>query len=95
MDISALLVSLISGGIGGNILGAAWKDKSLGAMGNTIAGLIGGAAGTYIAQAVGLLNSLGLGDMTVNSIMGNAGSGAVGGVILTAIAGIIKGAMKK
>lgn len=95
MDIVSTLISLISGGVGGNIAGAAWKDKSLGAIGNTIAGVIGGAAGAYLMQAVGVLNSLGLGDMTVSSILGNVGSSAVGGAILTAIVGMIKSSMSK
>ena len=93
MDIVSTLISLISGGIGGNILGSAWKDKSLGAIGNSIAGVIGGAAGAYIMQAVGILNTLGLGSMSVNSLLGNVGSSAVGGAILTAIVGLIKSSM--
>ena len=93
MDIVGTLISLISGGVGGNILGAAWKDKSLGAIGNSIAGLIGGAAGAYIMQAVGVLNTLGLGDMSVSSLAGNVGSSAIGGAILTAIVGMIKNSM--
>lgn len=95
MDMVTLVTNLISGLIGGNLLGAAWKEKSLGAIGNSIAGLIGGAAGGYIAQAVGVLNSMGMADMTVGSILGNVGSGVVGGAVLTAIFGIIKKAVSK
>ncbi|WP_028388405.1 hypothetical protein [Legionella fairfieldensis] len=93
MDIVGMLVNLVSGGVGGNILGAAWKEKSLGAIGNTIAGLVGGVAGTYIMQAVGVLNSLGLGNMSVSSLLGNVGSSAVSGAVLTAIVGLIKNSM--
>lgn len=95
MDLVSALISLISGGIGGNILGAAWKEKSLGAIGNSIAGAIGGVAGAYISQAVGLLTTLGLADMTIGSMLGNAGSSAVGGIVLTGIVGLIKSAMSK
>ncbi len=95
MDIVGLLVNLVSGGVGGNIAGAAWKDKSLGALGNTIAGLIGGAGGAYIMQAVGLLNSIGMANMSVSSILGSIGSSAVGGAVLTAIVGMIKSSMNK
>lgn len=95
MDIVGLLINLVSGLVGGNILGGAWKDKSLGAIGNSIAGLIGGAAGGYIMQAMGMLNSVGLGDMTVSSLLGNIGSAGVGGAILTAIIGMIKKSMTK
>ena len=93
MDIVGVLISLISGGVGGNIAGAFLKGKSLGAIGNTIAGLVGGAAGGYILQAVGFLNSMGLGDMSVGSMLGNIGTSGVSGAILTAIVGLIKSSM--
>ena len=93
MDVVGLIVNLVSGGIGGNILGAAWKEKTLGALGNTIAGAIGGVAGTYILTAVGVLNSLGLGDMSIGTLASGAGTSAVSGVVLTAIVGMIKSAI--
>lgn len=37
MDIVGLLISVISGAVGGNIAGAAMQDKSLGTLGNSIA----------------------------------------------------------
>ncbi|HHF7348804.1 TPA: hypothetical protein ACPSKE_001990 [Legionella feeleii] len=95
MDLVSLGVNLLSGLVGGRLLGAAWKDKSLGGLGNSIAGIIGGAAGGYILQAVGMLNSLGLGDMSIHALLGNVGSGLVGGAVLTAIAGMIKKSMSK
>jgi uncharacterized membrane protein YeaQ/YmgE (transglycosylase-associated protein family) len=95
MDFLGLAVNAVSGLIGGNILGAAWKEKSLGALGNSIAGLVGGAAGAYIMQAVGLLQSVGLADMSVASLLGSVGSAGVGGAILTAIIGMIKKSMTK
>ena len=39
------IVSLITGGVGGNIAGALLKNLSLGVLGNTIAGLLGGGFG--------------------------------------------------
>jgi len=36
-----IIVSLISGGVGGNVAGAILKNLSLGPVGNTIVGLIG------------------------------------------------------
>ncbi|HHF7344970.1 hypothetical protein [Legionella feeleii] len=95
MDLVSLGVNLLSGLVGGRLLGAAWKDKSLGGLGNSIAGIIGGAAGGYILQAVGILNSLGFGDMSIHALLGNVGSGLVGGAVLTAIAGMIKKSMSK
>ncbi len=95
MDIVGVVVNLVSGLVGGNVAGAALKDKSLGAIGNSIAGIVGGAASVYILQAVGVLNSLGMSNMTLGSILGSVGTSAVGGGVLTAIIGMIKGAMNK
>ncbi|MCC5791407.1 MAG: hypothetical protein JJT82_02185 [Legionellaceae bacterium] len=95
MDIMGLFVTLISGAVGGNASAAAWKNISLGTLGNTIAGAVGGVAGTYILQAMNWLSSAGLADMTLASIMGNVGSGAVSGAVLTALIGGIKQAMSK
>lgn len=95
MDMVGLAVNAISGLVGGNILGAAWKEKSLGAIGNSIAGLVGGAAGGYIMQAVGLLQSAGLADMSIGSVLGSVGASGAGGAILTAIVGIIKKSLIK
>ena len=40
-----IIISLVSGGVGGNIAGAILKNFSLGALGNTIVGLLGGGIG--------------------------------------------------
>lgn len=95
MDILGLIIYLVSGLVSGNVTGAAMKDKTLGAIGNSIAGLVGGAAGGYILQAVGILNTLGMGDVTIGSVLGRIGTSFVGGGVLTAIACLIKGAVKK
>jgi uncharacterized membrane protein YeaQ/YmgE (transglycosylase-associated protein family) len=52
MDATSLIIDLISGAIGGNAAGAAMPDKSLGTLGNTIAGLVGGGLGGQILQAL-------------------------------------------
>lgn len=95
MDMVGMIINLVSGAVGGNIAGGALKDKTLGAIGNTIAGAIGGAAGAYIMQAVGLLDAVGMANLTMGSVLGYVGSSAVGGGVLTAIAGMIKNAMSK
>jgi hypothetical protein len=41
MDLTALIIQLISGALGGNAAGAASKDLSLGPLGNSIAGALG------------------------------------------------------
>lgn len=94
MDIMGLIVNAVSGAVGGNISGAALKEKSLGTIGNTIAGAVGGTAATYILQAVGMLSSMGLADMSVGSIASEAGVTAIFGAIVTAVIGFIKNKSK-
>lgn len=50
MDLVGLLISVISGAVGGNIAGAAMQDKSLGTLGNSIAGVLGGGAGGAVLK---------------------------------------------
>jgi hypothetical protein len=95
MDAVGAIINLISGGIGGNILGAASENLTLGGLGNSIAGLIGGVIGSYILQATNVINSLGLGTMTLSSLTSNIGTSVVSGAILTAIIGAIKRSTSK
>lgn len=105
MDIVGLLTSLVGGAVGGNIAGPATQDKNLGVLGNTISGLIGGAASAYIAQAMGLITALSSGSpadvagavaaVDWSSILANLGVSAGGGAILTAIVAFVKDAMGK
>lgn len=100
MDIVSLIISLISGIVGGNIAGAALpEDKNLGAVGNSVAGLFGGGIGSYIMQALGLLSQAAQSGaaqgMNLESILANVGGSGVGGAILMIIVGFIKSAMQK
>jgi uncharacterized membrane protein YeaQ/YmgE (transglycosylase-associated protein family) len=83
------VISLITGAVGGNIAGAIFKNLSLGPLGNTLAGLVGGGAGTAILSAV-LGSGAGGG-----SVAGNIASSGVGSVVLMLIVGVIKNAMAK
>jgi len=80
-----ILVSLISGGVGGNIAGALLKQFSLGPVGNTIVGLLGGGLGGQLLTAIGLVPS--------SNIVGDVAGSGVGGAILMVIVGLIKNAM--
>lgn len=101
MDIVNLAVSLISGVVGGNIAGAATKEKNLGALFNTISGLVGGGAGGFILKALGILGSAyaaqnaGAAELDLTSLLANIGASGVGGGALTAIATLIKDAVQK
>ena len=84
MDATSLIIDLISGAVGGNAAGAAMPDKSLGTLGNTIAGLVGGGLGGQIFQA--LLPTLTGGGSDLGGILGNiAGSGIGGGLLMIAV----------
>ena len=87
MDLTSLLVQLVSGAIGGSAVGATAQQYSLGGLGNAIAGAIGGGivgqlVGTFVGQAV-------------EGWVGNIGGGAIGGVILTLLVGVVRNMTSK
>jgi uncharacterized membrane protein YeaQ/YmgE (transglycosylase-associated protein family) len=90
MDWLNFVVILVSGVVGGNIAGAGLAEKSLGAVGNTIAGAVGGVLGGWILQAVGILHNLGMADVTFGSILGSVGASGVSGGVLAGIISMIK-----
>ena len=47
-----IIIQLISGAIGGNAAGAALKNQSLGTIGNSIAGIVGGGIGGQLLSAI-------------------------------------------
>jgi uncharacterized membrane protein YeaQ/YmgE (transglycosylase-associated protein family) len=93
MDIIGVIISLISGAVGGNVAGAALKDQSLGTLGNSIAGILGGGIGGILLQVMGL--HAGGEGLDLGSLIGNIASGGVGGGILMVIIGFLKDAMAK
>jgi uncharacterized membrane protein YeaQ/YmgE (transglycosylase-associated protein family) len=96
MNIINLIISLISGAVGGNAAGAAMKDKSLGVAGNSLAGILGGGVGGAILQALGIGGAAATsGSTDLTSILGSIASGGVGGGVLMAIIAAVKDAMAK
>jgi len=92
MNIISLIIQAISGAVGGNVAGAAMKENSLGTLGNSIAGIVGGGLGGTILQMVMGTAAAG-GGLDLQSILANVAGGGVGGAILMAIIGIIKNKM--
>jgi hypothetical protein len=86
-------VSLVSGAIGGNITGAALKDQSLGTLGNSVAGILGGGLGAAILGALGA--STGTGGLDIASLVGSIASGGGSGGIVMLIVTVIKSAIAK
>jgi hypothetical protein len=93
MDIASLIIEALSGAVGGNLAGAAMKERSLGPIGNSIAGIVGGGLGGTILHAIIGTAAAGGGGMDLQSILANVAGGGVGGAILMAIIGIIKSTM--
>ena len=91
MDIVTLLIQLISGALGGNIAGSLFKNMSLGSLGNSLAGLVGGGRGGAI-----LNRALGLGKTSVDAgldpgaIISQIAGGGVGGGILMVVVGLLR-----
>lgn len=83
MDLVGLLTSLVSGGIGGNIVGALLKEKSLGPLLNTILGAVGGGVGGQLVPA--LMTGLEGGGLAQN-----AGLSAVVGAVLPLVVSMFR-----
>jgi len=97
MDIAGLLIQLVSGAVGGNIAGAVLKKASLGPVGNSIVGILGGGLG---GQLLGMLGVGGGGAaaggaLDMGSILSSVAGGGVGGGVLMAIVGLIRQQMGK
>ena len=88
-----LIIQLISGAVGGNVAGAILKKSSLGTLGNSLVGILGGGLGGQLLGMLGI--ATGSGGMDIASIVGSVASGGVGGGALLAIIGIIKKMMAK
>lgn len=99
-----ILVQLIAGGAGGNVIGQLARGLSLGPAGNSIVGAVGGVAGTWLASMIPGLDALvgsaagaagAAGGMDMGALIGQGVTGLVSGGVLTAIAGLIKSSMAR
>jgi hypothetical protein len=91
-----LIVQLLGGAAGGNVVGALLKNANLSAILRTVLGVVGGIGGGQLAALIPMLqNILGANADTAGQIAGNAGVAAVGGGLLTFIVGLIKQSMNK
>ena len=69
------------------------KDQSLGTVGNSIVGILGGGIGAAILHALGAYT--GAGGLDIGSIIGSVVSGGLGGGILMAVIELIRGQSAK
>lgn len=94
MNIVSLVISLVTGAVGGNAAGSLMKKYSLGTMGNSLAGILGGGLGGSLLQMLGV-TAAPSGGLDLQSILGSLASGGVGGGAVMAVIGMVKKAMSK
>ena len=91
MDLTSLLIQLASGAAGGNIAGSLLKNQSLGTLGNTLAGIVGGGlGGNILNSALGIGKVAGATGLDIGTIVSQVAGGGVGGGVLMIIVGILK-----
>lgn len=92
-----LIISLVSGAVGGNVAGAVLKNLNLGTVGNSIAGIVGGAGLSQILPLLGM--SIGDptagGGLDIGTIISSLVSGGVGGAGAMALFGVVKNILFK
>lgn len=101
-NIVPLIVQIIAGAVGGNVLAQFAKQYSMNPIWNSIAGAIGGLILTWICGRIPGLDGLvgavgsaaaastGASGLQAGALVGQAIAGLIGGGVLTAIAGAIK-----
>lgn len=87
MNLFPLFVSLLSGSVGANFVGLLLRKLSLGYLGNSFVGLIGGAIGHFVAEA----EVLPAASETASAMV----SGGACGAVLLAITGLIRNLVSK
>ena len=91
MDLFSLLLQLISGAAGGNLVGGLLKNFNLGTLGNSLAGLVGGGVGSAV-----LGNLLGTPmpapgtDPDISALLGQIIGGGAGGGAMTILVGFLQ-----
>jgi hypothetical protein len=91
MDILSLLVQLGSGAAGGNLAGSMMKNLSLGTLGNSLAGLVGGGlGGAILNSALGAAPAMAGGGLDIGSIISQIAGGGVGGGVMMVIVGMLR-----
>ena len=83
-----LIIQLLSGAGGGLLAGSLMKNFSLGGLGNSIVGILGGGIGGQILGMLGIATGAG-GGMDIGSIIGSVAGGGVGGVLM-AVIGLVR-----
>lgn len=95
MNLTMLIIQLLSGAAGGNLAGKLLKQFDLGPVGNSIAGILGGGLGGQILGMLGAGGAAAASGLDVGSILSSVAGGGVGGSVLMIIVGLIRSALSK
>ena len=95
MDLVSLGLGLLSGAAGGNVAGK-MTNSSMGTMGRSLTGIIGGTGLAALAPMIPGLEGIFAApvdgaSLNISSILGGVASGGIGGLILTFILGKVMG----
>jgi hypothetical protein len=92
-----LFLNLVSGTVGGNVVGLLIGSLNQGTIINSIAGILGGGLGGSILGMLGAPDMAGMaGDavgMDIGALLGQVASGGGGGGVLLAIVGFVRSKM--
>ena len=89
MSIIPIIIQMLTGAVGGNVIGFLAKNISLGTKYDSIAGIVGGVIGGQLFWLLGISASPS-GSLDFDSILGSVLSGVSGGGLVMLAAGSIK-----
>jgi uncharacterized membrane protein YeaQ/YmgE (transglycosylase-associated protein family) len=91
MDVTSLIIQVISGALGGNAASSVTKDTGLGTLGNTIAGALGGGVGGQILNSLlGLGGAAAASGLDIGTIVSAFLTGGVSGGLTALVVGFLK-----
>lgn len=90
-----LIIQIVSGAVGGNLAGLAGKNMNLGWIWNTLLGLAAGAGGGHllgpiVGPLLGVAASSAATSLDPMAILSSVLTGGGSGLVVTAVAGLIK-----
>lgn len=90
---TALIISLISGAVGGNVVAKLAENLNQGTLINSISGIVGGGLGSSILGAI--VPAMAGGGMDIGGILSQVAGGGVGGGIVLWLVGLVRGMIGK
>lgn len=91
MNLTALIIQLISGALGGNAAGALSEKASLGTLGNSIVGALGGGVGgQLLSSLLGLGGAVATSGLDIGTIVSGFVTGGVSGGVTALVLGFLK-----